>query len=172
MNRLEPLLKSDRSTLVFEAIRDDKVRVNCSSWEVSRTIRPKRLYKSSLWAKPGGDPDRAACAVPEHRPRLGWRTLATGSRRRNGGQCQSVSRGDGLLHVTLRVTGVTGHGRHAVTGSFTPLRGLRRERGTMSIESETKRPTDFLAEQTMVHEDATKRAREHCDHAVAGRLRR
>jgi len=40
--------------------------------------------------------------------------------------------------VTSRVTGVTRHPRHAVTG----------ERGSMSIESEKKRLNDFLAEQT------------------------
>jgi hypothetical protein len=36
--RLDPLLKSDRVTLVFEAIGDDKVRVTCQSWEDSRVI--------------------------------------------------------------------------------------------------------------------------------------
>ena len=32
------LLKSDRTTLVFEAVGDDKVRVTCQSWEDSRVI--------------------------------------------------------------------------------------------------------------------------------------
>jgi hypothetical protein len=36
---------------VFEAIGDDKVRVNRASWDDSRTIRPKNLYKSSLSGK-------------------------------------------------------------------------------------------------------------------------
>jgi hypothetical protein len=34
----ESLLKADRAVLVFEAIGDDKVRVNCSSWEDTRVI--------------------------------------------------------------------------------------------------------------------------------------
>ena len=37
----------------------------------------------------------------------------------------------------------------------------------MSIESETKRLTDFLAVQTLAHEGTKQRAREHCDSAVA-----
>jgi hypothetical protein len=36
--RLDSLLKSDRVTLVFEAIGDDKVRVNCPSWDDAKTI--------------------------------------------------------------------------------------------------------------------------------------
>ena len=36
--QLESLLKSDKTTLVFEAIGDDKVRVGCQSWEDSRVI--------------------------------------------------------------------------------------------------------------------------------------
>jgi hypothetical protein len=36
--RIESLLKSDRCTLVFEAIGDDKVRVTGQSWEDSRAI--------------------------------------------------------------------------------------------------------------------------------------
>jgi hypothetical protein len=35
---LEPLLKTDRATLVFEATGDDKVRVNCQSWDDARVI--------------------------------------------------------------------------------------------------------------------------------------
>ena len=31
--RLDPLLESDRTTLVFEAVGDDEARVNCSSWD-------------------------------------------------------------------------------------------------------------------------------------------
>ena len=38
MTRLEPLLKSDKTTLSFEAIGDDKVRVNCASWEDAKVI--------------------------------------------------------------------------------------------------------------------------------------
>jgi hypothetical protein len=37
----------------------------------------------------------------------------------------------------------------------------------MSIESEKKRLNDFLVEQTAVDEDSKRRAREHCDNAVA-----
>ena len=37
----------------------------------------------------------------------------------------------------------------------------------MSIESEKKRLNDFLVEQRAAHEAAKKRAREHCDNAVA-----
>jgi hypothetical protein len=37
----------------------------------------------------------------------------------------------------------------------------------MSIESEKKRLNDFLVEQTAVHGDSKRRAREHCDNAVA-----
>jgi hypothetical protein len=37
----------------------------------------------------------------------------------------------------------------------------------MSIESEKKRLNDFLVEQTAAHEANKKRAREHCDSAVA-----
>ena len=35
------------------------------------------------------------------------------------------------------------------------------------IEAERKRLQDFLAEQTAAHEASKKRAREHCDNAVA-----
>jgi hypothetical protein len=35
---LEPLLKSDKATLVLEAVGDGKVRVNCQSWEDARVI--------------------------------------------------------------------------------------------------------------------------------------
>ena len=35
---IKPLLKTDRATLVFEAIGDDKVRVNCASWEDAKVI--------------------------------------------------------------------------------------------------------------------------------------
>jgi len=34
-------IKADRVTLVFEAIGDDKVRVNCSSWDDSKVILPR-----------------------------------------------------------------------------------------------------------------------------------
>jgi hypothetical protein len=37
----------------------------------------------------------------------------------------------------------------------------------MSIESEKKRLNDFLVEQTAAYEANKKRAREHCDSAVA-----
>ena len=36
--RIDSLLKADKAVLVFEAIGDDKVRVNCSSWEDTRVI--------------------------------------------------------------------------------------------------------------------------------------
>jgi hypothetical protein len=35
---LEPLLKSDKTTLVFEAVGEGKIRVNCQSWEDSKVI--------------------------------------------------------------------------------------------------------------------------------------
>jgi len=45
------LLKSDRVTMVFEAIRDDKVRVNCASWEDAKSFWPRKSSKSSLSAR-------------------------------------------------------------------------------------------------------------------------
>ena len=44
--RLGPLLKSDRITLVFEAIRDDQVRVGCASWDDGRlSLRQVRRHQ-------------------------------------------------------------------------------------------------------------------------------
>jgi len=48
--RLDPLLKSERVTLAFEAIGDDKVRVRCSIWDDSKVILADQALQSSLWA--------------------------------------------------------------------------------------------------------------------------
>ena len=52
--QLDSVLKSDRCTLVFEAIGDDKVRVTCRSWDDSRVI----LAEEALHAR------RTALHVP------------------------------------------------------------------------------------------------------------
>ena len=49
--RLDPLLKSDRTTLVFEAVGDDKVRVGCSSWEDSKIILAEEALQVVAWAR-------------------------------------------------------------------------------------------------------------------------
>ena len=49
--RLNPLLKSDKTTLVFEAVGDDKVRVNCSSWDDFKVIPADEALRWPLLAK-------------------------------------------------------------------------------------------------------------------------
>jgi hypothetical protein len=49
--RLDPVLKSDRTTLVFEAVGDDKVRVGCSSWEDSKIILAEEALQVVAWAR-------------------------------------------------------------------------------------------------------------------------
>ena len=48
---LDPLLKSDRCTLVFEAVGDDKVRVNCQSWNDSRVILADKALQVVAFGK-------------------------------------------------------------------------------------------------------------------------
>jgi hypothetical protein len=43
--RLDPLLKTERTTLVFEAIGDDKVRIGCSSWDHPVVILPNEALE-------------------------------------------------------------------------------------------------------------------------------
>ena len=64
MTRLEPLLKSDKTTLSFEAIGDDKVRVNCSSWEDAKVILADEAKQVVAFGKSLVVTSR----VPEHRP--------------------------------------------------------------------------------------------------------
>jgi len=70
MTRLEPLLKSDKTTLSFEAIGDDKVRVNCASWEDAKVILADETLQVVAFGKnTHGDPH--------------WPTPATARRRSN-----------------------------------------------------------------------------------------
>ena len=65
MTRLGPLLKSDKTTLVFEAIGDDKVRVTCGSWD-DAILAAEGLEVVGM-AKPCGVPGRAGPRVIERR---------------------------------------------------------------------------------------------------------
>jgi hypothetical protein len=49
--RLDPLLKSDRCTLVFEAVGDDKVRVNCASWDDAKVILANEALQVAVLGK-------------------------------------------------------------------------------------------------------------------------
>ena len=49
--RLDPLLKSDKTTLVFEAVGDDEVRVNCSSWDDFKVIPADEALQVAAFGK-------------------------------------------------------------------------------------------------------------------------
>jgi hypothetical protein len=46
-----PLLKADKATLVFEAVGDDKVRVNCAGWEDAKVILPDEALQVVAFGK-------------------------------------------------------------------------------------------------------------------------
>jgi hypothetical protein len=76
--QLDSLLKSDRCTLVFGAIGDDKVRVTCQSWEDSRVILAEEALQRVAHL-----PRRPPGRVPERRAqRAGGRRLRPETKQR------------------------------------------------------------------------------------------
>ena len=51
MTRLEPLLKTDKVTLVFEATGNGMLRVTCQSWEDARVILAEQALSVAGSAK-------------------------------------------------------------------------------------------------------------------------
>jgi hypothetical protein len=135
-------LKSERCTLVLEAVGDGKLRVTCQSWEDARTILADQALEVVALGK-------ILHVMRAERP---------------------------VEYLNLELSGV-GRARDDVTGALL-RRNARRYAVTEAvtcdggeamsiIEAEKKRLQDFLAEQTAAHEASKKRAREHCDNAVA-----
>jgi hypothetical protein len=64
--RLDPLLKTERATLVLEAIGDDKVRISCSSWDHPVVMLANEASKYSVRKDDLCNALHAAGRVPEH----------------------------------------------------------------------------------------------------------